>query len=169
MAHRSGLPDGDGTHSCGDCAWHIDEELHLSCLFAAPPGEQPKHICDGPACAHFEPPPSCLDCGACCREAFDSVPVDADAHERLPPELVQVADDGWVDMVRVPSLTGCGTRCTALRGDGVVPYTCIVYAIRPDTCRDVKVGSEGCLMARRRTKLSAWGPGWTPSGPENHG
>ncbi|MCO4744232.1 MAG: YkgJ family cysteine cluster protein [Proteobacteria bacterium] len=157
---------GSPNDRCGTCAWHLEDGDWLTCLFAAPPGEQPIRVGDGPACAHYEPPPDCLDCGACCREAFDSVPVDGDAQDRLPAELVVVHDDGWVDLARVPSPTGCGTRCAALRGDGeTAPYTCVVYTLRPDTCRDVKVGSEGCLMARRRVGLAAWGPGWTPSGP----
>lgn len=166
MTHRSGLPTGDGAAQCGSCAWHIDEGKALSCLFRAEPGEEPHLIGDGEACAHHEPRPDCLDCGACCREAFDSVPIDDDAIDRLPPELIRVAADGWTDLQRVPSFTGCGTRCAALRGDGeTAPYTCIVYEIRPETCRDVKIGSDGCLTARRRVGLTPWGPGWTPEGP----
>ncbi len=67
------------------------------------------------------------------------------------PELLR-RDGDWVDLQRVPSPTGCGTRCVALVGDG--PYRCRIYTDRPATCRDVEVGSEGCLFARRRVGLT---------------
>ncbi|TNE86176.1 MAG: hypothetical protein EP330_23105 [Deltaproteobacteria bacterium] len=160
-ATRHGLPPGP--LSCATCTWHRGEGAALACQFLAPPAGEAVRIGDGPGCAHHEPLPDCLDCGACCREAFDSVPVDPQAQARLPAEMVKVHSDGWVDMVRVPSPLGCGTRCAALRGGP--PYTCVVYAQRADTCRDLEAGSEACLEARRRVGLTAWGPGWTPDGP----
>jgi Fe-S-cluster containining protein len=106
-----------------------------------------------PACSLFEERLDCLACGACCREAYDSVPVtEADEVLRVHPELIR-RDGDWVDLQRVPSPTGCGTRCVALRGDG--PFTCAIYAVRPQTCRDVEQGEAGCLFARRRVGLSA--------------
>jgi Fe-S-cluster containining protein len=74
---------------------------------------------------------------------------------RSHPELVR-RDGDWVDLQRVPSPTGCGTRCIALVGNG--PYTCRIYEDRPTTCRDVETGSEGCLFARRRVGLTPKAP-----------
>ena len=103
-------------------------------------------------------PYDCAPCGACCREAYDSVPVsDEDALRLSPhPELIRLADDGWRDLHRVPSPTGCGTRCVALRGDGSETnrYRCAFYDLRPTNCRDLEPGSEGCETARQRVGLS---------------
>ena len=164
-SHPTGLPAGDGARTCGSCAWH---DAALGCRFAAPPDGSPIAVpATTAACTHHEPPPDCLTCGACCREAFDAVPVEDGDAARLPdPSWFVTEDDGWRSMRRVPSPTGCGTRCAALRGDGAAtPFTCVVYADRPDTCRDLAIGSEGCLQARRRVGLTPWGPGWTPDGP----
>ena len=76
---------------------------------------------------------------------------DDDAVHQAHPELLRV-DGDWVDLQRVPSPTGCGSRCVALEGHG--PYTCRIYAVRPQTCRDVMPGESGCLFARRRVGLS---------------
>jgi hypothetical protein len=158
---RHGLPPGD--QPCETCAWHVGFGADLACRFAAGPGEEPVRIGPGDGCVHHERPPDCLDCGACCREAFDSVPVDEAARKRIPADYVRTHSDGWVDLVRVPSPLGCGSRCAAL-GDGP-PFTCAIYELRPDNCRELDAGGEACLEARRRVGLTAWGPGWTPDGP----
>ncbi|HHO49850.1 MAG TPA: YkgJ family cysteine cluster protein [Deltaproteobacteria bacterium] len=125
---------------------------------AAPEGEPGPPIApDLAACAHFEPPPDCAGCGACCREAFDSVPVEGDDHATLlhQAELVVTHDDGWRDLRRVPSPTGTGTRCVALAGDGTsTPFCCRIYPDRPSACSELEVGSSACLFARRRVGLS---------------
>jgi len=99
---------------------------------------------------------ACASCGACCREAFDSVPVAPDDHaiRAAHPELVRIHDDGWVDLHRAPSCRG-GTRCAALQGDGShrAPYRCEVYRHRPTNCRELEEGSENCSFARRRVGL----------------
>ncbi len=166
--HPTGLPNSDGPQRCGDCAWR-DEAGR--CVFAAI-GEAP-----GPevslaqrACAFHEPRVECDPCGACCREAFDSVPVTEDDAVRLGAERaawVRTHDDGWRDLVRVPSPLGCGTRCGALRGDGALaqPYRCVIYELRPTNCRELERGSEGCLTARRRVGLTPLAPGQSPEGP----
>jgi Fe-S-cluster containining protein len=103
------------------------------------------------------PVPDCGTCGACCREAFDSVPVgpEDEATARAHPALVRVeADTGWRDLQRVPSPTGCGTRCTALVGDGAVhPFRCRIYPHRPTACRELEPGSPNCHLARQRVGL----------------
>lgn len=147
------------TQGCSGCAW--SRGTGSSCAFHAL-GDEPIAV-DGTGCDAWEAVPNCLDCGACCREAFDSVPVELAAQQRLPDELIRRHDDGWVDLQRVPSPLGCGTRCAALRGGP--PYTCVVYALRPDNCRDLEAGSEACLMARRRVGLTEWAEGQTPEGP----
>lgn len=108
-------------------------------------------------CPYWEPPLDCQDCGACCREAYDTVPITEEEAERLP-DLAQLHGDGWRDLRRAPSPRGEGTWCAALTAPGG-RYTCTHYAIRPATCREVETGSEGCLVARRRVGLSPWPPG----------
>jgi len=107
-------------------------------------------------------PSLCFACGACCREAFDTVPVTDEDAERLNdhPEMIRVAPDGWRDLQRVPSdfvprHSGGATRCIALRGDGSEgsPYRCMVYDLRPTNCRELTIGSEGCVTARERVEL----------------
>lgn len=123
---------------------------------AAPPGgAAPSIRPDDQACRYFEAPVDCATCGACCREAFDSVPVDDDDTIRVRhPELVVDHDDGWRDLQRVPTATG--SRCGALSGDGVArPFRCDVYAARPRACRDLAENSANCLFARRRVGRSA--------------
>ena len=164
-SHRSGLP-GSTERRCATCTWSVGQGSSLACVAAAGEGEEPRPIGDGPGCAHYEDEVDCLTCGACCREAFDSVPIEPGEVAALPGSMVRHHDDGWIDMQRVPSPLGRGTRCAALCGAvGGEPFTCVVYAERPNTCRDLTLGSDACLTARRRVGLSAWAPGQTPAGP----
>jgi len=170
-AHPTGLPHGDPARSCGACGWWHAEGDAGRCRFAAE-GEAPGPIVAATeaACTFWEPMPSCDPCGACCREAFDSVPVTDEDLARLGPENADVVrdhDDGWRDLHRVPSPLGCGTRCVALRGDGSdpAPFRCVVYAVLPTNCRDLDPGSDACLMARRRVGITPWHPTQRPDGP----
>ncbi len=97
----------------------------------------------------------CTRCGACCREAFDAVPVDeGDLRTRtLRPEALVPSAFGGLELRRVPSPTGCGTRCHALTGDGEGPYLCRMYEDRPEACSGLDVGSEACVFARGRVGL----------------
>jgi len=91
-------------------------------------------------------PFDCTQCGACCREAFDAVEIDADdPFVRLHPDLVITTPFGQTGVRRD------GDRCACLVGDG--PYTCRVYADRPQTCRDVEPGGQACRWARERVGL----------------
>lgn len=126
---------------------------------AAPEGgEGPVVIAQTRGCQHHEPVPDCQDCGACCREAFDTVPFDdADATAGHPPRpWRRVHDDGWREVARVPSPGWPGrTRCAALVGDGVTQrFACVIYADRPAACRDLEAGSANCLFARQRVGYS---------------
>lgn len=121
-----------------------------------------------PACALWEPPADCDDCGACCREAFDAVPVEHDEEAaRIDPSWLVVESDGWRRLARSPSPLGCGSRCAALRGDGAPdrPFRCVIYEVRPEPCRELEAGTEPCLHARRRVGRSPWPPGAIPDGP----
>ncbi len=92
-------------------------------------------------------PYDCRACGACCREAFDTVEVDEDdPFLRRHPGLVARTPFGRWGVVR------CGSRCAALRG-GPGDFTCRVYAERPRPCRDLEVGGPACRWARARVGL----------------
>jgi Fe-S-cluster containining protein len=156
-------PHPDPLLRCGDCAWALGPTGARRCEVAAiadDPG--PLVGDDDGACRWFEPRFACDDCGACCREAFDSVPVTPEDRARLGPanaHLVRVHDDGWVDLHRVPSPApprdGDCTRCVALTGDGVAsPFRCRIYDVRPTNCRELDVGSRACRTARQRVGMS---------------
>ncbi|MBM4393204.1 MAG: YkgJ family cysteine cluster protein [Deltaproteobacteria bacterium] len=95
----------------------------------------------------------CLDCGACCREAFHAVELSRrDRFARRHPELLVVAG-GRLGIRRVPVAGSTEerplTRCVCLGED----YRCAHYADRPVTCRDFELSSENCDEARRRVGL----------------
>ena len=121
--------------TCSGCAW---ARPGGRCAFHADPGGEPVDV-DGGGCAFREELPACAPCGACCREAFDAVPVDADEGFRAAhPALVTTASDGFCSIRRTPLADGSGgTRCAGLSGDGsaVAPFRCTVYADRPRACR----------------------------------
>ncbi|NCG19325.1 MAG: hypothetical protein GWP91_09990 [Rhodobacterales bacterium] len=158
-SHPSGLPSGNNASlTCGTCTWALGDTEHRVCLKAAAPASE-----DGPvvqesdlACAEYETGVNCDPCGACCREAFDSVPVgpEDEATALAHPEFIRQYDENWRDLKRVPTATG--TRCAALCNDGSQgqPYRCVIYAGRPSPCRDLEVGGTNCLYARRRVGLS---------------
>jgi hypothetical protein len=151
----TGLPAGDGTRRCTDCAWAEPHPDGRRCVAAAPPDAPgPLLPADAQACAWWEPPVSCDPCGACCREAFDAVPVEPDDPTvDRHPDLILRAEDGWMHLRRVPS--GARTRCACLRGDGErAPFRCTIYADRPTACRDLAPGTWNCRFARTRVGLS---------------
>ncbi|MEQ1567020.1 MAG: YkgJ family cysteine cluster protein [Myxococcota bacterium] len=102
--------------------------------------------------------PECETCGACCREAFDAVPVeDSDPTAARRPGFVAVDAGGHRSVCRVPSPLAAypgRTRCAALTGDGsAAPYRCSIYDDRPAACSELDRGGEGCLFARGRLGL----------------
>jgi hypothetical protein len=147
---------GGCAERCGGCGWH----------YQAGPG-RPVDRCQQtgdridpswPACERWEPAPDCQECGACCREAYQSVTITRrELVRRRHPEMV-------VDRGSYLELARSGERCAALEGgaaavgaDGrlaTTPYACRIYADRPRTCRDFTAGSDHCLTARRRVGLS---------------
>jgi hypothetical protein len=155
---RTRLPLGVGARAaetCGTCAWRAESGV---CRQAE---RRVRTLPAHPACERWEPALDCLRCGACCREAFGAVTVRADELVRGPHvDLVRTERDGFRTMRRVPETSAIrghdDTRCIALRGDGgdAHPFTCAIYADRPDTCRAFTLGSAHCLVARRRVGLS---------------
>ncbi|MCB9766154.1 MAG: YkgJ family cysteine cluster protein [Alphaproteobacteria bacterium] len=141
--HPLGLPPGDPDKRCGGCAWAHGER----CLQADGAALDPAW----PACSRFEPPlteADCPACGACCRQAYHQVPVDADGPlARAHPDWVAEDAHG----AHLPRPEGF---CVALQRPEA-PYLCAAYALRPASCRDFEVGGAHCLTARRRVGLSA--------------
>jgi hypothetical protein len=155
VRHRSGLllPALEVPGStCGDCAWLVDG-APLTCR-QTEQGEEPGsvvHSADA-ACERYErrfDEEECGSCGACCREGFDLVPVDArDDVLRVHLDLVSSSSLG-------PVLLRPNGRCVALDGglDGA-PFRCRIYAERPSSCREFEVGGAPCLLARQRVGKS---------------
>ncbi len=147
-AHPTGLPGGDASGSCGSCAWRFDKRGAVHCRQAVA-----KIDPAWPACERYEAAIDCLTCGACCREAYHSVDVAArDPMVKKQPAYV-VNRGHRLEVLRE------GDRCAALKGgeieDGrAQPYHCVIYDDRPRTCREFTLGSENCLIARRRVNLS---------------
>ncbi len=160
--------------SCRNCAWASrheapDQPPRLHCLgWATKDKDYQQLAIDAQACELFEERPTCEPCGACCREAFDSVPVTEVDERRLTshPQWIRQHSDGWRDLQRTASPLGHGTRCVALDGDGdAMPFRCRIYTQRPSNCRELAIGSHACLIARRRVRLSPLIPGQRPDGP----
>ena len=144
--HRLGPPLDPDRRTCGQCVWSRQR------------GPGPAvHRCvragwarvseNEPACARFEGELDCLECAACCREAFDAVEVSArDPVRKLHPELV-VKIDGRYQIQRTQS-----NRCAAL---AETDWTCRIYEQRPRCCRDFERGGPNCVFARVRVGISA--------------
>ncbi|MBA3460838.1 MAG: YkgJ family cysteine cluster protein [Deltaproteobacteria bacterium] len=142
--HPGGFAFGEASGNCGTCAWRGVSGDRIVCQQAEGVVED-----QWPTCERYEPALDCQDCGACCREAFHIVPVNADdpAVQRLP--LLVVADGGRFEVLRD------GDRCAALSGGNGERYRCTVYADRPVTCRHFTAGTSSCLLARQRVGMSA--------------
>ncbi len=155
--HPSGLPMGasPAEGSCGSCAWRVQSDATVRCRHVMTKIED-----SWAACERYERALDCLTCGACCREAYQSVELGRrDPMIKLRPEFV--VDRGtYLEVLRA------GPRCAALSGGAVevsgennasrrmLPMACTIYEDRPLTCRYFTLGSEHCLTARRRVGLS---------------
>jgi hypothetical protein len=162
--HPSGLPLHDGLHGapssarCGDCGFAappLRGQGRWRCQFTATADTPARSVDQGAAaCALFRPPLDCQQCAACCRHAYDLVPV-----KRREPAAVRHAElieykGRSLYLRRHPEKQ----RCAALAGPPEGPYGCTIYHDRPSTCRDFSAGSTSCLDARRRVGLES-GPG----------
>jgi Putative zinc- or iron-chelating domain len=147
--HPTGLPAGEGSGTCGDCAWRYEARGVVRCRQS----EIKKIDPAWPACERFEAALDCQTCGACCRAAYHSVEVSRrDPAVKARPEYIE--DRGTYLEIRRK-----GDRCSALEGGEVVDgkqarFACVIYDDRPRTCREFTLGSEHCLTARRRVGLS---------------
>jgi len=147
-AGHASVADYHVGHGCKDCAWSFVSRHRVRCRHA------PSVMLDSnaPACTRYEPAPEldCQTCGACCREAYDSIEVSArDPINKTHPQLVVVHETHR----KLRRLNG---RCAALTG-GLMPtesFACSIYPQRPRTCREFTRGSAHCLDARRRVGLS---------------
>ncbi len=155
--HGTGLPMGAAPKdaTCASCAWRMPSRSGaLRCRQAM------RKIDDSwPACERYERALDCLTCGACCREAYQSVEVSPrDPMIKRHPDLV--VDRGtYLEVLRDgPRCAALGGGGTELQPDGVsrrmLPMACAIYDDRPRTCRHFTLGSEHCLTARRRVGLS---------------
>ena len=129
---------------CGACAWAIlrgPGRKKLRCVRA---GYQ-RIEREGRACQFWESEFDCLDCGACCREAYDAVEVSS-------KDPVRKKQPNWIVQVdkRYQVKRRANNTCAALQSD----LKCVIYADRPNCCRDFEKGSVNCLFARRRLKIS---------------
>ena len=151
--HPTGFPlSGDQT--CGECAWGeaIESSNHVHCQHSCEMMKEPVQLSrDTPSCQRFEEKfgeHECSNCGACCREGFDAVPVGPEELlNKLRPDLL--VRDG--DFVFIPRPNGYCSGLQPVRERG---WRCDVYEIRPKGCRDLEIGSIGCLQARRKVDLS---------------
>jgi hypothetical protein len=160
--HPVGFPWGPEGETCGSCGWRYRggpgepvDRCRQTRSAQEPVGDPVDR--SWRACDRWERPlrmADCGPCGACCREGFHLVPVEADEPlVRLRPDLLVRDQEGF----HVPRPGG---RCRALIGDGkteATPHRCSVYTDRPQACRDFPVGGDHCLAARRRVGLSRWG------------
>ncbi len=92
---------------------------------------------------------NCTECGACCA----SFRVDFSTHELL--SAGGTVPDGLTVEVNVSTCRMRGTdhqpvRCAALTGTIGQTVNCGIYEWRPNPCRELEPGSEGCHRARRR-------------------
>ncbi len=143
--HRVGFPIARGVtaeNNCASCAWFdSDKVLCRQAKKRTRPTDS--------ACERWERPFDCQSCGACCREAYDTVDVGPrDAFIKKHPALIVLRGDGSRGIAR------SGERCAALAGSIADGFGCTVYDDRPRTCRDFTIGSAHCLDARRRVGLS---------------
>jgi Fe-S-cluster containining protein len=161
--------------TCGSCSWASlrgPGTRVLRCMQA----DSQRVDSQLPACERYESDIDCLTCGACCREAYDTVEVGARDPAKKKHLHLMVERTGGLDMKRE------GARCICLRGGRELrvlrpsitsprpgapaeppppryspegePFTCSIYEERPQTCRDFARGSDNCLHARRRVGLS---------------
>jgi hypothetical protein len=133
---------------CVDCAWSFSARGTLRCQQAP----TIKLSVDTQACTRWEPAGelNCQTCGACCRQAFDSVEVgQRERVVKLYPDLIIHAGTRL-------KLKRAGERCAALASgnDHDNTYHCALYDQRPRTCRDFTRGSNNCWQARRKVGLS---------------
>jgi Fe-S-cluster containining protein len=164
--HPIGFGFGPPRETCGTCAW-----LYVGgrggavarCRQTAPPnGDGARTSPDRRACAAWEAPVDCRDCGACCREAYHSVTVSVrDPVVWQQPDLIvrsghrfEIRREGArcaALVVGAPARPNDDRPSAARRGSA---YSCAIYEHRPKPCREFAANGRHCLDARRRVGLT---------------
>ncbi|HXU65086.1 MAG TPA: YkgJ family cysteine cluster protein [Polyangia bacterium] len=154
-AHPAGFAWGPAGETCGGCAWMYrggrGPAVARCRHTAAAVGDGARVDPATRACARWEPPVDCQDCGACCREAYHSVTVSVrDPVVWQEPALIQRQGHRF-------EIRREGVRCAALTvaEAGTPRYACSIYEHRPKPCREFEANGRHCLDARRRVGLSA--------------
>lgn len=152
LPHASGqswIANWTASRTCMECAWSFSVGRALRCR--RNPGIS--FASDSMACARFEDKAQldCETCGACCREAFDTV-------ELLPDDRPVWRYPEWVikvdDRLKLRRLGGSCIALKSAEGSSSPSYRCSIYRERPQTCRGFKAGGEACLEARQRLAIS---------------
>lgn len=134
--------------SCATCAWSFDKGPAVGCRRAPRRRLAPT----SPACSHFEAKArvDCSTCGACCREAYDTVDIHPkEAVLERHPDLIDARDGRY----RMRRRDGRCLALTQLTPDQA-GYRCAIYQDRPKTCREFEFRGSHCLSARQRLGLS---------------
>lgn len=159
--HPSGLPMADGLHAapsgatCNRCAYAaapLRGKGPWRCAYTATASAPGRSVdANSAACALYRSELDCQRCAACCRHAYDLVPVS-----KREPAVVRhpalIEQKGRLLYLRRDAEA---RRCAALdeKPAGSSTYLCTIYADRPATCRDFAAGSTSCVDARRRVGL----------------
>ena len=100
----------------------------------------------------------CLSCGACCaayRVDFSLYEIDEHGGQVPAGLAVDVNGHTW----RMRGTDHVPIRCAALTGTVGVRAACGIYEWRPNPCRELEPGSDGCERARARHGLPPLEPG----------
>ena len=91
---------------------------------------------------------ACLTCGACC--AHFRVTFYWAEGEILPQDFIEPINTVYSCM---KGTNQKNSRCIALIGEIGEMVSCGVYSARSSTCKEVQVGDEQCLKARKAYNL----------------
>ncbi len=172
-AHPAGFAWGPAEQTCGGCAWMYrggrGPAVARCRQTAGAVGDGDRVDPDTRACARWESPVDCQDCGACCREAYHSVTVSVrDPVVWQEPQLIErhghrfeIRREGArcaaLVVATAPAVasTAADASAPAVASDRRARYSCSIYEHRPKTCREFEANGRHCLQARRRVGLSA--------------
>ncbi|MGH1342648.1 MAG: YkgJ family cysteine cluster protein [Nannocystales bacterium] len=103
----------------------------------------------------------CGACGACCFNPQSNVERGFTAYVEIDDPRSKLVRDPSLkrryvsrDKEGRPHLRMAGDRCSALEGSLGEYVRCVVYAHRPDPCRNLTAGDSDCLHARRERGLA---------------
>ena len=93
--------------------------------------------------------PRCIECGACCVNSIDRKWIEVTAEDAL---LLPANSYGEGDIKKYSMKQDASGRCEQLHGSVLVTCRCKIYSNRPQICRDVKPGSEICILSIKRIR-----------------